>query len=74
MEQSLKKISEKLSDLLESVDSAIKTLQIDKEKERLSLLESQMTEPDFWTDNDNAESVSKEAGELKEVYYVLAGT
>ena len=64
MQQSLKKITEKLANLLESVNSAIQTLKIDEERTRLTNLEEQIASPEFWTNNDKAESISREAGEL----------
>ena len=61
----MKPIIKSLSELLESVSLAIKQLNIESDKVKLSLLEDSIAEPDFWQDSSNAERVSREASELK---------
>lgn len=61
----MKPIIKSLSELLESVNLAIKQLHIESDKAKLSLLEDSIAEPDFWQDSPNAERVSREASELK---------
>jgi peptide chain release factor 2 len=61
----MKPIIKSLSELLESVNLAIKQLNIESDKVKLSLLEDSIAEPDFWQDSSNAERVSREASELK---------
>lgn len=54
-----------LSELLESVELAIKQLDIASEQNKLDLLEAQMAESDFWNDSAVAETVTKEASSLR---------
>lgn len=61
----MKPIINSLSKLLESVNLAIKQLDIESDKSRLSSLEDSITQPDFWNDSSNAEKISREASELK---------
>lgn len=61
----MKPIINSLSKLLESVNLAIKQLDIESDKSKLSSLEDSITQPDFWNDSSNAEKISREASELK---------
>lgn len=61
----MKPIINSLSKLLESVNLAIKQLNIESDKSKLSNLEDSIAQPDFWNDSTNAEKISREASELK---------
>lgn len=61
----MKPIIKSLTSLLESVNMAIKQLDIQCDKAKLTTLEDSIAEPDFWNDSSNAEKVSREASELK---------
>ncbi|MDQ5943491.1 MAG: Peptide chain release factor 2 [Patescibacteria group bacterium] len=61
----MKPIIKSLTSLLESVNMAIKQLDIQSDKTKLTTLEDSIAEPDFWNDSSNAEKVSREASELK---------
>ncbi len=61
----MKNIIKQLSELLESVDTAIKQLDIEGEKKLLKNLEEQISEPGFWDDSEKAEKISREAADLK---------
>lgn len=61
----MKPIINSLSKLLESVNLAIKQLDIESDKSKLSSLEDSIAQPDFWNDSTNAEKISREASELK---------
>lgn len=61
----MKPIIKSLASLLESVNMAIKQLDIESEKVKLSDLEDSIAEPDFWKDSTSAEKISREASELK---------
>lgn len=62
----MKEILDKTEELAEKIDKAFEWLKIkDKEKE-IQALEKQMSQPDFWSDQEKATSISKRAAELKE--------
>lgn len=61
----MKPIIKSLTSLLESVNMAIKQLDIKSERTKLASLEDSIAEPDFWNDRSNAEKISREASELK---------
>lgn len=61
----MKPIIKSLSELLESVNLAIKQLDIESDKARLATLEDSIAEPDFWQDSTSAEKISRDASELK---------
>lgn len=61
----MKPIVKSLSELLESVNLAIKQLDIESDKTKLATLEDSIAEPDFWQNSASAEKVSREASELR---------
>ncbi len=61
----MKPIIEQLSGLLGQIDQAVTALSLDTDAARLAGLEEQMQAADFWTDQAEAEQVSKQAAELK---------
>lgn len=61
----MKPIVKSLSELLESVNLAIKQLNIESDKTKLATLEDSIAEPDFWQNSASAEKVSREASELR---------
>lgn len=61
----MKPIIKSLASLLESVNLAIKQLDIESDKAKLSALEDSIAEPEFWKDSTKAEKISREASELR---------
>ena len=61
----MKSIINTLTQMLESVNLAIKQLDIESDKQRLAQLEEQIADPDFWKDSSSAEKISKQASELR---------
>jgi peptide chain release factor 2 len=61
----MKPIIKSLAELLESVNLAIKQLNLEADKTKLKELENSIAEPDFWLDSTSAEKVSRKASELK---------
>lgn len=61
---SMKSIIKQLSEMLESVNLAIKQLDIQKDQQKLKDLQEQINDADFWKDSQTAEAVSREAAEL----------
>jgi peptide chain release factor 2 len=66
----MKPVIKQLSELLESVDLAIKQLNIVNDKQRLSALEEKMSDADFWSDAAKAEVITREASDLR--HYIEA--
>ncbi len=62
MENLIKQIKELKKRMVETW----KLLDLDTVKTELATLEAQMSEPDFWSDQDKAKAVSKQAADLKE--------
>jgi len=61
----MKPIIKQLSELLESVELAVRQLDIAADKKQLTTLEEQMSEVGFWNEPSSAERISKEATELR---------
>ncbi len=62
----MKPIIERLSNLLEEVQGAIAQLHLDSEQKVLAELEARMNAPDFWSDQGEAQKVSREAAMLRQ--------
>lgn len=61
----MKPIITSLSTLLESVNQAMTSLEVEKDQQKLIIIEDSMSSPDFWQDSDKAETISKQAAELR---------
>ena len=62
----MKPITDKLSTLLSQVQSALKQLALDEERAALAVLDERAAAPDFWSDSDEAQRVSREAAQLRD--------
>ncbi len=62
---SMKNIITKLTSLLEAINLAMTTLNVESDQTKLLGLEETMTGADFWQDSQKAEAISKEAAELR---------
>lgn len=61
----MKHLSDKLIAVQSQLEQASKNLNLEAEHTRLSELEQQLAEPDLWNDQTRAESIAKEAANLK---------
>lgn len=61
----MKPIITSLSTLLESVNQAMTSLEVEKDQQKLLTIEDTMSSTDFWQDSEVAESISKQAAELR---------
>lgn len=62
----MQEIKDRLALLDDETKKSIEHLNLPTKKAKLTELESQMSEPDFWSDQANAQRVSKEAGQLRD--------
>ncbi len=58
-------MSEKLTQLQEKIISTMELLQVDKLKEKASLLSEQMNQPGFWDDQKTAQSISTDYQDIQ---------
>src|SRR4051794_32089660 len=58
-------LKQRIAGLSKAFDSAYTRLGIAELVEELDKLNAQMTKPDFWSDSDTAQEVSRQAGDLK---------
>ncbi len=63
----MQEIKERLALLKDESQKSIEHLDIPSKKEKLKQLEAEMSLPDFWGDQSRAQSVSREAGMLREL-------
>jgi peptide chain release factor 2 len=61
----MNEILDRLNKLKSRLNSALKELNLEKDKQRLSKLERQTTAPDFWSDNQKAQAVMQEVSAIK---------
>ncbi len=61
----MQEIKEKLHLLQEETQKSIKHLNLPQKKEALKCMEAQMTKEDFWSDQEKAQQLSREAGHLR---------
>ena len=62
----MKNLIDKLTGIQSQIDQAIKNLSLDQERARLAELEEAMASPDLWNDQTRAESITKEASDLRQ--------
>ena len=62
----MKNLIDKLTGIQSQIDQAVKNLHLDKDRAKLSELEEAMASPDLWNDQARAESITKEASNLKQ--------
>ena len=60
-------LRQKLTDLSEQLDAAYERLQIETKEQELSVLDTQLAEPDIWRNPAEAEQISKHAAALRQV-------
>lgn len=61
----MKPLLRKLNDLQQTLDQALKKLDLPSKNQQLIQLENQIAQPDFWHDQQNAEKISKKATDLR---------
>ncbi|MEI7818612.1 MAG: peptide chain release factor 2 [bacterium] len=61
----MKPIVDQLTIILNNVQRAIEQLQLDKESTRMAEFDEQIAQPDFWSDQEQAQRVSQEAASLR---------
>jgi peptide chain release factor 2 len=59
-------LNKQLVDLKSRANTAREALDIETMKKRIAMLDAEMQLPDFWSDQENARTVSQEAADLKE--------
>lgn len=64
-ELSMKNIITQLTNLLEAINLAMTTLDVEKDQVKLLSLEETMSDADFWQDSQKAKAISKQAAELR---------
>lgn len=62
----MKELLEKIEELLSKVKKTWQKLDLDKTKTEIKAIEVEMTEPDFWHDQNNAKAKSQKLDELKQ--------
>lgn len=65
----MKPIVEKLSNLYEEVILAIKRINLEQDKDKLTDLEEQISDPKLWDDHEKAEKLTTQAAELKKYIF-----
>lgn len=62
----MKNLIDKLTGIQSQLDQAVKNLHMDKDRAKLSELEEAMASPDLWKAQARAESITKEASDLRQ--------
>ena len=61
----MKQLIDRLTAALNKVEDAIRKLDLEKDRKHLLVLEGEISSPDLWKDHQNAETIIKEAANLR---------
>lgn len=61
----MQQLQQKLAELILQIDSAFEKLQVQKLQQQIQKLQQQMQMPDFWQDNQKAQSIAQEEAKLR---------